>query len=71
VVKNVWKHTEFVELFGIITEKRKSSTESDTKLWEIYQDITRAFFANLGLQLPFPVRKEDENDLKSLQESMQ
>jgi hypothetical protein len=60
VVTNVWKHTEYVDILGIITQRRKSSTESDTQLWETYQNITRAYFANLGLQLPFPVKEIDE-----------
>lgn len=69
IIRYVWKHTEYRKTFnGELVEERKSSTESDTQLWEIYQDITRAYFANLGLQLPFPIKEVDENELKSLQQ---
>lgn len=54
IVRGIWKHTKYVNMAGEEVEIRRSSTETDTKLWEQYQDITRAWFANEGTQLPYP-----------------
>jgi hypothetical protein len=61
VVKRVWKYTEYVDTpDGEPYEKRRSSTEPDTVLWEQFQDVTRSWFADKGLMLPFPQEYREE-----------
>jgi len=55
IVRRVWKFTEDkIMPDGSVFEVRRSSKEADTKLWELYQDVTRQYFAEKGLILPFP-----------------
>jgi hypothetical protein len=55
IVKYVWKFTKWVEMpDGGRVEVRRSSTEADTMGWEEKIELTRAYFAPVGLQLPYP-----------------
>ncbi len=66
IVKGIWKHTRYVTVGGEEVEIRRSSTDTDTKLWEQYADITRAYFAQEGLQLPLPNESFTIADMKIL-----
>ncbi len=55
VVKKIWKHCELVQMpDGGVYEKRLSSTKLTTKEWEDKIELTRAYWAERGLILPFP-----------------
>jgi hypothetical protein len=55
IVKHIWKFTKWVDMpDGTRCEVRRSSTEADTINWEEKVELTRAYFAADGLQLPMP-----------------
>ena len=60
VVRQVWKWTDTIEMpDGTVYETRLSSTKLPTKEWENRIEITRQYFADKGLILPFPNEQEE------------
>lgn len=58
IVKRIWKYGEYLSMpDGSMYEKRKSSTQANTKLWADFQDITYCWFAERGLVLPEPEKE--------------
>ncbi len=54
-VKKVWKHCELVQMpDGEVYDKRLSSKNLTTADWEAKIELTRAYWAERGLILPFP-----------------
>jgi len=54
IVRDVWKYTKPYMLEGESREVRRSSTEATVKLWQDFQEVTYAYFAERGLILPSP-----------------
>ncbi len=55
---HIWKHTTVTLMpDGTPYEHRLSSTKLNTNQWEEFMEITRAWFAERGLVIPFPERE--------------
>jgi hypothetical protein len=53
-VRHVWKHTEVVFVGDVPFERRLSSTKLSTKEWEERIEVSREYFGEKGLPLPYP-----------------
>ena len=59
VVGAIWKHTKVIELMdGTQQEVRQSSSNLTTAQWEVYMDLTRAYFAPHGVIIPLPNERD-------------